>query len=260
MTGERRTFESLAWALCVAMSSCTVVPMEQRLPAPPVAGTAKDHVHEYIPYRWEPELVSMSDPVYPEDARAAHLSGTVLCHVFIDTTGVVTKADVLESVAPALNSAALAAARTALFRPALRQDKSKVATWMVVPVEFDAVDCAPSDTVAPWSVVLTWSRPKLDQVSIGRRYGPSTHATLIIDTGQEFAAKRRGCISRWDCRIHRFDILLSATTVADDSSKDSPCRLPVETSFQVELTPGTYAVKYDDCVAGFPSLGSFVVE
>lgn len=78
----------------------------------------------------------MPEPKYPEEARAAGEEGTVLCHVFIDATGRVIDAHILQASTKALNNAAFVAARGALFKPARRKDGATVAVWMVIPIEF----------------------------------------------------------------------------------------------------------------------------
>jgi len=82
----------------------------------------------------EPDLVSMQMPVYPEIARLAHIEGTVLVRVLVDTEGFVRDTRVLQSVL-GLDEAAVTAASTAVFRPA-RQQGRPVAVWVVVPIEF----------------------------------------------------------------------------------------------------------------------------
>ena len=81
-----------------------------------------------------PELVSLTNPVYPELAREAGVEGTVLVKILVSEEGFVLEAFVLEGL-PLLEEAALAAARTALFRPA-QQSGQPVRTWVVMPIEF----------------------------------------------------------------------------------------------------------------------------
>lgn len=59
-----------------------------------------------------------------------------MCHVFIDATGRVIDAHIVQASTAALNKAALAAARSAIFKPARRKDGATVAVWMVIPIEF----------------------------------------------------------------------------------------------------------------------------
>jgi TonB family protein len=82
----------------------------------------------------EPQLISMQTPAYPEIAREAGMEGTVLVRVLVDTQGTVRERMLLESIR-GLDEAALAAAATAVFRPALQQERP-VAVWVVLPIEF----------------------------------------------------------------------------------------------------------------------------
>jgi len=112
--------------------------------APAVEGPGAIGVVEEAP-RWpspdeivvverEPELIAMQAPAYPEIARDAGIEGTVLVRVLVDPRGSVRDALILQGVR-GLEEAALAAATTAVFRPALQQDRP-VAVWVVVPIEF----------------------------------------------------------------------------------------------------------------------------
>ncbi len=89
---------------------------------------------DYIPVEREPVLVTMQAPVYPELARDAHIDGTVLVRVLVGEDGFVHQALLLQSVL-GLDDAALTAARTAVFKPALQQERP-VAVWIVIPIEF----------------------------------------------------------------------------------------------------------------------------
>lgn len=82
----------------------------------------------------EPQLIAMQSPEYPEIAREAGVEGTVVVRVLVDAEGTVRDRLLLQSVL-GLDEAALAAAATAVFRPALQQDKP-VAVWVVLPIEF----------------------------------------------------------------------------------------------------------------------------
>ena len=81
-----------------------------------------------------PELVSLVMPTYPELAREAGVEGTVLVEILVSETGLVLDASVKQGL-PLLDEAALAAAYTALFRPA-QQSGRPVRTRVVLPIEF----------------------------------------------------------------------------------------------------------------------------
>ena len=90
--------------------------------------------HVFVAVEVEPKLVFIDQPVYPELAREAGVSGDVLVRVLVGVDGHVLQAFVLQSV-PVLDEAALAAARTAVFKPAL-QSGQPVAVWVNVPISF----------------------------------------------------------------------------------------------------------------------------
>jgi TonB family protein len=66
-----------------------------------------------------PQLVKRVNPVYPDDAREAKLTGVVLIEAVIDTQGHVRNPRVLRSVAPSLDQAALEAVRQWEYAPTL---------------------------------------------------------------------------------------------------------------------------------------------
>jgi protein TonB len=76
----------------------------------------------------KPKLLGIEPPQYTEDARAAAIEGKVRVEVVIDAAGHVKSVKVLEPLGHGLDEAALAAARTASFEPALRCGKPVSAT------------------------------------------------------------------------------------------------------------------------------------
>lgn len=81
-----------------------------------------------------PEKTKHVDPVYPEAARAAGASGTVIVEFVVDEAGRVTNPRVLRSV-PQLDEAALAAVRQWLYRPP-RPNGTPGSIIMMVPLQF----------------------------------------------------------------------------------------------------------------------------
>ena len=81
-----------------------------------------------------PEVVRRVEPVYPPDARAARIEGTVTVQVLVDERGRVVDARLVRSIR-GLDVAALAAARQWIFKPA-RSGGQPIAVWVAVPVEF----------------------------------------------------------------------------------------------------------------------------
>jgi periplasmic protein TonB len=112
--------------MMTGLLSCASNPPEVRQPPPtrekPVA------------FEESPELLSMQPVDYPSIAREAGVEGTVLIRALVGIDGRVKQMNVLQGVV-GLNEAALAAVKTAVFKPA-RKDGKPVAVWMTVPIEF----------------------------------------------------------------------------------------------------------------------------
>jgi TonB family protein len=92
----------------------------------------------FIPVEQDPVLVTMPRPSYPDLAREARIEGIVLVRVLVGEDGFVRQCVVVQSVL-GLDEVAVAAARAAVFRPALQQQRP-VAVWAVVPIEFRLLD------------------------------------------------------------------------------------------------------------------------
>ncbi len=88
----------------------------------------------FVAYEEAPVLINLPPPVYPEMARQAGVEGAVVLRVLVGKDGKVADAIVANGI-PMLNDAALAAARRAVFRPALQQHKP-VAVWVEIPMAF----------------------------------------------------------------------------------------------------------------------------
>ncbi len=82
-----------------------------------------------------PELISQLKPAYPELAKLAGIEGKVFLKLLIDENGNVAKAKVEKGVKDMLDEAALSAAKTAKFSPALLNDKP-VKVWVFLPIAF----------------------------------------------------------------------------------------------------------------------------
>jgi protein TonB len=89
---------------------------------------------DFVPFDELPVLLSISRPAYPELAREAGFDATVKVQVLIGKDGKVKKAVPLEGdklfVEPSI-----AAAKAALFKPALRNGRP-VEVWIVIPFTF----------------------------------------------------------------------------------------------------------------------------
>jgi protein TonB len=79
----------------------------------------------------KPKVVSITQPAYTEDARAANIAGKVRVELTVDATGRVSSARVLEGLGHGLDEAALAAARAATFEPGTRCGKPAAATFVI---------------------------------------------------------------------------------------------------------------------------------
>jgi len=91
---------------------------------------------EYVYRDVEPELLRSSDPVYPDLARDAGEEGTVLVQMLVGLTGRVERAVLAPGSRPTmLDEAALAAARTCVFKPALANGHP-VAVWVARAYRF----------------------------------------------------------------------------------------------------------------------------
>jgi protein TonB len=88
-------------------------------------------------YEWFdelPVLISIEPPVYPQIVRDAGIDGTVLVQVLIGKNGRVKEAHAVGGT-EVLHAAALASARTAVFKPAL-QGARPVEVLIVIPIVF----------------------------------------------------------------------------------------------------------------------------
>jgi len=89
----------------------------------------------FIASSTKPVLLFRAKPHYPEVARLAQVEGTVIVKVLVDVDGSIKAAEVIRSVHPLLNRAALKAARLCTFEPG-KQRQIKVPTWVAVPYRF----------------------------------------------------------------------------------------------------------------------------
>jgi protein TonB len=76
----------------------------------------------------KPKLVSHATPAYTEDARSAGITGKVRVEIRVDERGRVVDVRLLQGLGHGLDEAALAAARSARFEPALRCGKPSAGT------------------------------------------------------------------------------------------------------------------------------------
>lgn len=101
-------------------------------PPPPPSETSQ----EFYAFDEPPQLVKYVAPNYPSLARQAGIEGTVLLRVVVGVDGKVESASVITSdCTPAMEKAAIAAARQFVFKPA-KQRTVPVRASMAVPIRF----------------------------------------------------------------------------------------------------------------------------
>ena len=79
----------------------------------------------------KPRPINVPQPAFTEAARAAGVEGKVRVELTVDETGRVVEVRVLQGLGYGLDEAALAAARSATFEPALRCGKPSRATFTI---------------------------------------------------------------------------------------------------------------------------------
>ena len=89
---------------------------------------------DFIPVEEEPVRIHIDAPVYPAVARESGVEGTVIVRALVGRDGRVKRSVVVEGN-PLLNAAAITCAETAVFRPAL-MDNRPVEVWVLIPVTF----------------------------------------------------------------------------------------------------------------------------
>jgi len=89
---------------------------------------------EFVQVDEEPVRIRMDPPAYPEVARSAEVEGTVMVRALVGKDGRVKEVLILQGQ-PMLNDAAIASAKTAVFRPALQAHRP-VEIWVVMPITF----------------------------------------------------------------------------------------------------------------------------
>ena len=82
-----------------------------------------------------PIITNWAKPKYPEVARMAQVEGTVIVKVLVGPDGSVQQAQVIQSVHPLVNKAALEAAYKCKFIPG-KQRNIPVKAWMALPFNF----------------------------------------------------------------------------------------------------------------------------
>jgi protein TonB len=99
-----------------------------------VAARTSDADEFKSPVNVLPIKLSMKPPSYPEMARMAGIEGTVVVEVYVGKDGRVQRTKVREGPVQ-LRDAAVAAAMTAIFRPASTNNRP-VGVWVAIPLRF----------------------------------------------------------------------------------------------------------------------------
>ena len=92
-------------------------------------------VPDFVPYDTPPMPTRMVKPEYPAIARQAGIEGKVVLKLLVDLDGKVLDAKVLVSPHQSLSEAAIKAAKSSQFSPALQRDKP-VRVWVAQPFDF----------------------------------------------------------------------------------------------------------------------------
>ncbi|UCG51992.1 MAG: energy transducer TonB [Candidatus Latescibacterota bacterium] len=104
------------------------------MPPPPPPGGSDSGV--FLAFDEPPVLIDFVKPKYPDLAREAGFEGTVRVRVLVGEDGKVLAADVLSSdVSPAMEQAALVAAKKCRFKPA-KQRTTPVKAHVMIPFNF----------------------------------------------------------------------------------------------------------------------------
>jgi len=89
---------------------------------------------DYVYVEELPEAITRVPPSYPEAARRAGVTGTVMVQALVARDGSVADARIVKSIPP-LDDAALAAVRQWRFKPAMAHG-DPVPVWVGIPVKF----------------------------------------------------------------------------------------------------------------------------
>ncbi|MFA6457494.1 MAG: energy transducer TonB [Bacteroidota bacterium] len=83
----------------------------------------------------EPIPIESPSPIYPEIARRACIEGTVFVKMWVTREGRVKKAEIYKSASPIIDQAAVNAALSWKFTPAV-MNNGPVSVWVTVPFRF----------------------------------------------------------------------------------------------------------------------------
>ena len=103
-------------------------------PPPPPGSRDEEEILEFYMVEQKPELVHSVNPIYPEIARKAGLTGKVFLKFLVDKSGRVSNVTVLKGQ-EIFRQAAIDAVLQFRFEPAQQNDRP-VSVWMTQPMSF----------------------------------------------------------------------------------------------------------------------------
>jgi protein TonB len=103
---------------------------------PPPPPPPSEQAQEFYAFDEAPVLIKFVNPKYPDLARQAGIEGTVLLNVLVGDDGKVLQVAVIQSdVTPAMEKAAMEAAKQFMFKPA-KQRTVSVKARVAIPIRF----------------------------------------------------------------------------------------------------------------------------
>ena len=118
----------------VAATALAVVALSCEPPGPVRATFSSRPLEAGGAYDEPPVPVTTPQPAYPEFARVAQITGTVVLHVLVAESGRVRDVTLIHGVT-GLNDAAIEAARRWVFQSAMK-DERPVAAWYEISFDF----------------------------------------------------------------------------------------------------------------------------
>ncbi len=199
-------------------------------PAPAYVRLDPDSVSvPFIPYDAPPRPIGgyealMQQAIYPEEAKAAGIQGTVIIYAFIDENGQVGEIRIIEGTDTILDNAALAAVLNTTFTPAKRGGEP-VGTWLAMPIVFQPSEEAGGQSS---SDAVRQRIESLDNQSEPYR---------IIDATQEFG-KIHGMVTMEATGrpLPGVNIILERTTMGAATDEDGRYSI-------IDVPPGTYTLR-----------------
>jgi TonB family protein len=90
----------------------------------------------FVPFEKEPVCVKKVEPLYPEIAQKAGLTGKVIAYLWVDKQGKVRDVKIVKSDSEIFNQSVMDAAKQYLFTPAMMKN-GPVSVWISVPFSFE---------------------------------------------------------------------------------------------------------------------------